>query len=230
MSSTFLPPAAWPRVVPFAAFLALLAIRGALPDDAPALLPDWTLSEALYAIQAGLAAALLLMYRRQFVELAVWPRVVSDWLLAVVTGVVVFVLWINLDASWMRLGEPVAGFVPLAADGSIRWDQVAVRIAGAALVVPLIEELFWRSFVMRSIDARDFLARAPAATSALALVGSSIVFALAHDLWLAGIAAGLAYGWLYMRTGNLWFPVAAHAVTNAALGVYVVYGGHWSFW
>ncbi len=42
--------------------------------------------------------------------------------------------------------------------------------------------------------------------------------------------AGLAYGWLYIRARNLWAPIVAHAVTNGALGAYVVTTGHWSFW
>jgi membrane protease YdiL (CAAX protease family) len=44
------------------------------------------------------------------------------------------------------------------------------------------------------------------------------------------VVAGVAYGWLYKHTGNLWYPVIAHAVSNAALAAYVVHGRHWSFW
>ena len=53
---------------------------------------------------------------------------------------------------------------------------------------------------------------------------------LAHTLWLAAIVAGLAYAWLYRRTGSLWIAVIAHAVTNGALGVWVVTTGNWAFW
>ena len=42
--------------------------------------------------------------------------------------------------------------------------------------------------------------------------------------------AGLAYAWLYVRTGTLWAPVIAHAVTNGALGAWVVATGRWQFW
>jgi CAAX prenyl protease-like protein len=59
---------------------------------------------------------------------------------------------------------------------------------------------------------------------------STLVFMLAHTQWLAAIVAGLAYAWLYKRTGSLWTPILAHAVTNGVLGVWVVLYGNWQFW
>jgi CAAX prenyl protease-like protein len=53
---------------------------------------------------------------------------------------------------------------------------------------------------------------------------------LAHTLWLGAIVAGLAYALLYRRSGKLWSAVLAHAVTNGALGIYVVATGRWEFW
>jgi CAAX prenyl protease-like protein len=53
---------------------------------------------------------------------------------------------------------------------------------------------------------------------------------LAHTLWLAAIIAGLAYAWLYIRTGKLWVAVLAHAVTNGLLGAWVVFTGNWGYW
>jgi len=57
--------------------------------------------------------------------------------------------------------------------------------------VPVMEELFWRSYLMRWIDQHDFLALAPAAISLKAILVSGLVFGLAHHLWFAGILAGL---------------------------------------
>ena len=58
----------------------------------------------------------------------------------------------------------------------------------------------------------------------------SVLFATEHRLWFAGLLAGLAYGWLYKRSGNLWVPIVAHALTNALLAAYVLATGSWSFW
>ena len=93
-----------------------------------------------------------------------------------------------------------------------------------------MEELFWRSFVMRWIDNPDFLAVSPAQASARAIIVSSLLFASEHQLWLAGLIAGLVYGLLYVRTGNLWVPVISHAVTNAVLGGWILATGNWQFW
>jgi CAAX prenyl protease-like protein len=105
-----------------------------------------------------------------------------------------------------------------------------VRLAGAALVVPVMEELFWRSFVMRWIDRPRFLEVAPGAVTLKALAISSVLFGFEHHQWLAGIVAGLAYGELYRRAGNLWAPVIAHAVTNALLGAWVLGTQSWHLW
>jgi uncharacterized protein len=152
----------------------------------------------------------------------------TDWLWAVVVGVAVFVLWINLDF------EPLAmaggqGFDPRT-NGEIDWLLAAVRIAGAALIVPVMEELFWRSFVMRWIQKPEFLKIAPTEVGFKALAISAVLFALEHHLWFAGLLAGLAYGWLYQRSGNLWVPTVSHAVTNGVLGVWVLRTGNWQFW
>jgi CAAX prenyl protease-like protein len=93
-----------------------------------------------------------------------------------------------------------------------------------------MEELFWRSFLMRWIDRHDFLSLAPALVSLKAIVISSIVFGFEHTLWFAGILAGLAYAWLYRASGSLWPPIIAHAVTNGVLGVWVIQTGQWQFW
>jgi uncharacterized protein len=224
MNRSALPPEVLFRALPFAAFIGLLAARGVLD-------PDGTM-RWLYALQAGGAALLLAVWWQRYGELRERPRL-REWAhagLAVLAGLAVFGLWISLTAPWMRLGEPATTFVPLDAQGEPIWPLIAVRLAGAVLVVPVMEELFWRSLVMRWIDRRDFLAHPPAQASLYALVASSAVFALAHDLWLAGLIAGLVFGELYRRTGRIWHAILAHAVANLALGLWVVHQRAWGFW
>jgi uncharacterized protein len=213
------------RSLPFAVFIAALALRGAVDGHADT---RW-----LYLLQAGASALALIALWRHFGELradryqATRPM---QWLLSVGVGLAVFVLWIVLTEPWMRVGEPIAAFVPLQADGGLDWGLIALRGAGAVLVVPLIEELFWRSFLMRWIDQRDFLTLPPQKLSLYALLVSSAVFALGHDLWLAGLLAGLAFGALYRYTGRIWHAITAHAVANLALAAWVVHQRAWSFW
>lgn len=225
--SALLPPDIAARALPFALFIAALALRGAIapPDTAQGFDSRW-----LYALQAVPAFIVLALHAPRFTELRFAPRALHAWGWTAAIGAAVFALWITLTLPWMRIGEPAAAFVPVDPDGSLRLDLVALRVFGAVLVVPLMEELFWRSFLMRWLDRREFLQCSPRAVSWTALLASSAVFALAHDLWLAGFVAGLGYGVLYMRTGNLWYPIAAHALTNGLLAAWVVRGGHWAFW
>jgi len=219
--------AALVRTVPFVAFMLLLALRGSLsPESALGLDPRW-----IYGLTVLVVGGLLAWFWREYGELVTQTLPSpSELLLAVVVGVAVFVLWVNLDAPWMRLGEPSAGFVPTDLQGRVMWPLVAVRWVGASLIVPVMEELFWRSFLMRWVQSPQFESVVPQRVGLKAVVLSTFVFMLAHTLWLAAVIAGLAYAWLYIRTGKLWVPIIAHAVTNGVLGVWVVRTGNWAFW
>jgi hypothetical protein len=214
------------RVLPFGVFIAFIALDGVFTDatHGAGWDPRW-----LYAVRIAIVAALLAWFWRSYTELhsAAGARA-SDWLLALGIGVGVFVLWINLDFAPLAFSGS-SGFDPQI-DGRVDWALAATRLIGAALLVPVMEELFWRSFVMRWIRKPDFLQVAPREVGLKALAISSVLFALEHHLWFAGLLAGLAYGWLYMRSGNLWVPTLSHAVTNALLGAWVLYTGSWQFW
>lgn len=220
-----LSPAALARCVPFVVFMALLALRGYLPASL-GLDARW-----IYGGQTVIVAGLLAWYWRSYGELVrqnLPDAREAGW--AVAVGIAVFAVWVRLDAPWMQLGEATASFVPLDADGRLIWPLVALRLAGAALVVPVMEELFWRSFLMRWVQHPVFERVDPQTVGLKAVVLSTFVFMLAHTLWLAAIVAGLAYAWLYRRSGKLWTAVIAHAVTNGLLGVWVIATGRWEFW
>ena len=219
--------AAQARCVPFAVFMLLLALRGVAPGDG-----SWGIdSRWIYAITVLAVGGLLAWYWREYGELV--KQTLPSWAeagLAVVVGLVVFALWIRLDAPWMQLSEPAAAFVPIDANGQLLWPLIAVRWIGASLIVPVMEELFWRSFLMRWIRSPQFETVLPQQVGLKAIVLTTFVFTLAHTLWLAAVIAGLAYALLYVRTGKLWVPIIAHAVTNGALGIWVVATGRWAFW
>jgi len=215
------------RIAPFAVFIALLVARAQAPADGA-----WGFDpKGLYAASVVAVAALLLFFRREYGELArqTLPEA-REALLAIAAGLIVFVLWVNLDAPWMTIGTPSAPFKPLTAAGAIDWPQVTIRFIGAALLVPLMEELFWRSFLMRWLEQPVFEGVEPRRVGVRAIVLSTFVFTLAHTLWLAAAIAGLVYALLYVKTGKLWVAVIAHAVTNGALGAWVVMTGNWQFW
>ncbi len=223
---------AFARILPFAVYIGFLMLESglvALQDAGFTWVAGWDL-RWIYPIKAFAVAACLIFYWRHYTELSSAVRVsFADWMLAIAVGVVVFVLWINLDQGWLTMGES-DGFNPMSPDDSLNWFLVISRILGAAVVVPLMEELFWRSFLLRWIVTPNFLALEPAKVTAKAFIITAVLFGFEHGLWFAGILAGVAYAWLYMRSNNLWVAVISHGVTNAVLGIWVVSTGNWQFW
>ena len=211
------------RVAPFALYMAFLAVE----QGARAWGGDFD-ARWLYPVKVVVVALALWYFRGEYRELLVRPARVP-LIVSLLLGALVFVLWINLDQGWLNLGG-AAGYDPRTPDGGRDWTLVAFRLAGAALVVPLMEELFWRSFLMRWIERQDFLSVPASAVGLRAILISSLLFGVEHTLWFAGILAGLAYAWLYRRYNNLWAPIAAHASTNLVLGLWVLQTGAWQFW
>ena len=229
--TNLLSRAAWARVIPFLLFMALLALRGQLTPSSPDAAPGAFDGRWVYGIGVVVVTASLIVLRRQYTELLAGSRL--RWhhaLLSIVVGLVVFKLWISLTEPWMMLGQPTAGFRPVNDEGELMWGLIVVRWVGAALMVPVMEELFWRGFLMRWVDNPDFEQVDPASVSLKAIALSTLVFMLAHTLWLGAIVAGMAYALLYRYTRSLWAAVLAHAVTNGVLGVWVVVNGYWDFW
>jgi len=208
------------RVLPFAVYIGFLVAESAAGNRVDG---RW-----LYATQVVVVAALLAYCWPVYHELRRPQKTRAlDWALGLALGAVVFVVWIHLDFPWAQFGS--GRNVAPDLTGGAALAGFAVRVLGVVALVPVMEELFWRSFLMRWLDNHDFLAVAPAAVSWRSLALSCVVFGMEHHLWLAGIVAGIGYGWLYKHTGNLRVVVLAHAVTNAALEIWVVRTGNWHF-
>ena len=144
-------------------------------------------------------------------ELGVWPESWGD----------VYRL-VGMQPPW-RMTEVDA--TPVYTGG---W--AVIRLTGAVLVIPVIEEFAWRGWLYRWIVRSDFLRVDPARLHWGAAVFSSVLFASVHTRWAAAFVCGLLYLWVYQRSRNLWAAVGAHAVTNLLLGVHVVAFGAHQFW
>lgn len=215
------------RVLPFAAYILFLAL-------ADYLIPLFNIAgiddKWFYVIKILTVLAILLYFWRSYTELTIWPSV-SQLGYATIAGLAVLLLWILPYPTWATLGDDVQGFNPIQNQtqySAFLW--LSTRILGAAMIVPVMEELFWRSFLMRWIDNKDFLSVSSANVSFFAIIVSAGLFALEHHLWLAGLFAGLIYGLLYKIYKNLWVPIFAHAVTNGLLGFWIVLTGNWQYW
>lgn len=154
-------------------------------------------------------------------------------------GVAVFAVWIAPDLAWpgyrghWLFSNPLTGAAQAPASEALRRDAVFLvfRVAGSVLVVPLVEELFWRAWLMRWLTGRPVDEVPLGAYTPRAFWLTALLFALEHGpYWDVGTAAGVAYGWWMVRTRNLADCVLAHAVTNACLAVYVLWSRAWAYW
>lgn len=220
------------RILPFALFMVFLAIGSMLPPPEP-VPPGEFDSRWTYGARTLAVGILLALLWTRFGELRTSPRMtLADWLLAVGSGAAVFFIWIHLDQGWAVFGDVATGAFDPRQHGSeaLHLPHTILRLVGLAIVVPLAEELFWRSFLMRWLQQQDFLALAPRSVGLRAIVISSALFAVEHSQWLAGLIAGLVYAWIYVQTGKLWTSVVSHAVTNAMLGAWILMTRDWRFW
>jgi uncharacterized protein len=168
-------------------------------------------------------------------------------LLSIVVGIVGVFIWIGLcrldlehaylqpaleriKLGWLIGSGDRAAYNPFVqlADQPVRaWIFLAIRFFGLALVVPLIEEFFLRGFVMRFVVERDWWEVPFGKVNRLAIVLGTLVPVLSHpEIFAAAVWFSLVT-WLMLRTRNIWDCVAAHAVTNFLLGIYVVTSGNW---
>ena len=224
---------AFARCAPFVVYMVFIGIeqalrylggKGVIPVSESSLL-------YLYPVKVMVVAALLLFCLRRCDELSFRDlRNLPVTAASIVAGLVVFILWINMDWPFATFGE-LQGYNPgMLPGGASRTALIAFRLFGAALVVPVMEELFWRSFLARYLISNDIASVAIGRFTATSFIMSSLLFGLEHNLFLAGIMAGVAYNLLLMKTRSILLCVVAHGVTNLALGVYVLLYGQWKFW
>ncbi len=218
-----------PYVVPMFAYVTLGGIEGYLPQVESQPSPTWY--PIAYALRVAIVAATAWYYRGTWKDLRALPGPLG-MALAIATGFLVTALWVGLDGLYPGLpflGQR-ASFDPGRMPAAGRVGFYVARMAGLVVLVPLVEELFWRSFLIRWIIDPDFR-RVPIGRVTLASAAvTSILFATAHPEWLPALVTGGLWAWLLHQTRSLAACVISHAVANLALGVYVIESGAWKFW
>jgi CAAX prenyl protease-like protein len=165
---------------------------------------------------------------------------------AVAVGVGVLVMWVGIDSLYPKLSElsiklglskaPVTPALPWNpnlqfGDGApLAWFFIVARILGASLVVPVLEEVFFRSFLYRYIAKPDFQSVSLGLFAWTPFLLTAAIFGLEHEEWLAGILCGFAYQGLVVWKKRLGDAIVAHGITNLLLGLWVVWKGDWKFW
>ena len=208
--------------------------RSSIPYVAPfALLAMFTCIDLFYhmsrlltyPIKTVLVAASLLYFWDAYKQEI---RFSFSWL-AVISGVVVFLIWVLPEGLYPQIGH--SEFNPYEqASGYAVYVVIAFRLIGASLVVPLAEELFWRSFALRFLIKSDFKSIPLGQFSWFSFIFISLLFGFEHHRWLVGIIAGMVYAGVLYRSKNLFVPILSHAITNFLLGLFVLSSHQWSFW
>lgn len=163
--------------------------------------------------------------------------------LGVLVGAIGIALWIALShlhfeawvSQWLpdflRPSDRVSynPFEHLKSDVAI-WSFIAVRVIGIAIVVPIVEEIFWRGFLLRWLIDPDW-EKIPIGTyTAASCMWLVLLFALAHPEWLAAAVYCLLLNGLLYWKRDLWLCIVAHATSNLLLAVYVLATGNWWLW
>ncbi|MCG8565300.1 MAG: CAAX prenyl protease-related protein [Desulfobacterales bacterium] len=154
-----------------------------------------------------------------------------NWdLSSIMAGVLVYIIWVGLEGKYTHIGPPSEYNPWEITQGAGIYVLLTFRLAGAALVVPVMEELFWRSFALRFLIRENFK-KVPLGTfSWFAFIGTSVAFGLEHNRWLPGILAGMIYALVLFQKKNLFAPILAHGVTNFFLGIHVIVRQEWGYW
>ena len=165
---------------------------------------------------------------------------------AVAVGIGVLVMWVGIDGWYPGLSElgvklglskapatPVVPWNPHLQFGEgapLAWFFIVARILGASLVVPVLEEVFFRSFLYRYIAKPDFQTVPLGFFRWTPFLATAVVFGFEHEEWLAGILCAFAYQGLVIWKKRLGDAIVAHGITNLLLGLWVVWKGDWQFW
>ena len=210
-------------VGPFAVFILWLAVDKYVPIGNPAkeLLRDGVLVAAIF-----------------FFSRSVLPTRAPHWPVSVALGVGVCAIWVAPDAlvpgwreNWV-FQNPITGHITT----SIPRQQLTplmlvLRTTRAALLVPIIEELFWRGWLPRWMQGNPFTKIPLGQYSRFAFWTTAVLFAAEHGpFWEVGLVTGIIYNWWMRRTRSLGDLMLTHAVTNLALSLYVINTGRWMFW
>jgi len=209
-------------ILPMAAFLLFVFI-GSWP----------ALYVPAYVVKTFVVPIFLIVGWRHYTKIR-W----NYWWLGIIFGVLGIVQWVGMEHLLVRYWPHYPTF---SADvfnpfekihsPAARWAFIIIRWAGAALVVPVMEELFWRDYLWRTISApNNFKLAEVGEPDWKALIIVSLLFSSVHIQWITAIGWGLLVGLLLILTRSLGACIIMHGVTNFLLGWHVLRSGEWILW
>jgi CAAX prenyl protease-like protein len=213
--------------LPMLSFLALVALNGLLKKIDHNVWLDFS-EYWIYPLQTILCGLLLIRFWPEY-SIARPRRVTFGF----AVGIAVFVLWIS--QTFLGFSPRTNGFNPLSMFGNqsfLYWSTVIFRFLRLVVVVPLVEEIFWRGFLLRYLINEKFDQVPFGAFSWLSFAVVTLLFALSHSPadWIAALLTGALYNLVAYRTKSLSTCVLTHATTNLLLGLWIMHTRQWGFW
>ncbi|MCG8406846.1 MAG: CAAX prenyl protease-related protein [Phycisphaerales bacterium] len=232
-----------PLVLPYMAYLLLMLLTDFLPDHTPYN----QLGIAMHVIAAAWATWLLRHH---------WPSLGKPhFLIALVAGLFAAWMWVagqhrlaGIEFGNQNLGDVLSvgmrppflklephEFESVASRFSTApafWSHVVLKISRAVTVVPVVEELFWRGFILRAFVNWNRSEDVPLGTFTwFSFLGSSLLSVAQHPAnWGVSILCWMLFNALFYWKKSLFCLILTHAITNLALYIYVVREGDWQFW
>ncbi|MFH1418868.1 MAG: CAAX prenyl protease-related protein [Planctomycetota bacterium] len=220
-----------PMMGPYMAYLLLLMLTELFPTS---------LYSVAVVIHVAVAFWVVLLLRHHFPPLGK-----MHLMPAIVVGVLAALLWVagqygleDVELGGFNLGKPLWGGGEVIdphetfGSGAAFWGHVVCKIGRAVTIVPIVEELFWRGFILRAFVSWDRFEEVPwGKFTWVAFLGSSLLSTLQHPAnWGVSIACWMLYNGLFYWKKSLLCLMITHAVTNLILYIYVVQAGKWQFW
>lgn len=211
-------------IAPFVAFLLFLTVSGRQLISPYWEAPLWVLALAAICYWA-------------------WPRELSlrpirPWA-SIAIGILVFAIWIAPDLlipgyrSSPAFSNSITGKLHSSlrpAELQSQWILIW-RTLRAVLIVPVVEELFWRAWLMRWLINPDFQKVRLGTYAPVAFWVTAILFASEHGpYWDVGLITGIIYNLWMIRTRSVADCILMHAATNAILSGYVIATSQWQYW
>lgn len=212
-------------MAPFGVFMVVLAVAPAVGLPQPW---DAVLRVGVPALVLGLLSWPVLRTLRVH-------RPLAD----VMLGVGVCALWVAPDflvPGWRAhplFQNSLTGSLTVTVPPAELADPLVLtlRLVRAAVLVPVVEELFWRGWLPRWLANPSWQGVALGHYTRLGFLGTAVLFAAEHGpFWEVGLLCGLIYNTWMWRTRSLGDLILVHAVTNAALGAVVLGTGRYEFW
>ena len=216
------PALAW--VGPFVVFLALLSVQSSLHP-----LGRWE-----FPLRVIVLAGVIWFFSRRILSFrCVRPPQ------SILLGLAVFVMWVAPEAlfpgyreHWL-FSNSIFGSLKNAIPGDLLDDPMVLffRTVRATVIVAIVEELFWRGWLMRWLIKPEFEQVELGAYDPKAFWITALLFASEHGpYWDVGLACGAIYNWWMVRTRSVGDLILTHGVTNLALSIYTIATKQWHYW